>query len=325
MKKEPENLMKKQYDEMLESLIPFLGQYASKSGKEGSVYFVDDNFVVKEIVNNYRQERMALFFDCYIKEQQKFADGGCLIPRVYSSKIIKSQNADGSPRFSFYILEDKFPGNDIFVRISDNFYNDFYRSFSVKNSGVKLDEKEMNFETMRKYIDNFIVQNNFLMGLSDDKFDDIVKTVYKMLKDGKYSLPDVHVGNLLVNKDGFNLVDNYVLDKSSKPYLSEMKPEWFLTTRFLGVFRESAKVSVALQKSVILQNEGLETLYELQEQNMFFTEQVVKRVMISVKRCLKQNEPFELNSFISRMRKYLKWYLTENRIESCVKEIEKGE
>lgn len=127
-----ENLVKNQYDEMLENLIPFLGQFASKSGKEGSVYFVDDNFVVKEIVNNYRQEKIARFFDCYVKEQQKFADDGCLIPRVYSSKVIKSQNADGSSRFGFYILEDKFSGNDVFFA--------FLKTFSVISS-VLLERK----------------------------------------------------------------------------------------------------------------------------------------------------------------------------------------
>lgn len=326
MEKEIEIFEQKKYDEMLENLIPFLGQFASKSGKEGSVYFVDDNFVVKEIVNNYRQDKIARFFDCYVKEQQKFANEGCLIPRVYSSKVIKSQNADGSSRFGFYILEDKFQGNDIFVRISENFFSDFKRTFETGNCDVNLDQKDMSLDAMKKYINNFITQNNFLMGLSDDKFDALVLTVYKMFKKGKYSLPDVHAGNLLVNDKGFNVIDNYVIDKSSRSYLRQMDSGWFLTTRFLGVFKESVKISSALQQTAIEKKEGLATLYELQEKNMFYTEKVMKRVMISVKRCLSQNEPFELNLFISRLKSYMKNYVIEKSVvDDFAKEIEKGE
>lgn len=321
-----EELDFKNHDEMLEGLIPFLNRFASKKGKEGNAYFVGDDYIVKSIVNSYRQEKMATFFDCYIKEQQKFANQGLLIPKLYSYKIVNSLNEDGSSCVAFYILEEKFKGSDMFIRASDNFFGNFKRVFGVDYSeGIVNDEKSLMNESMKNYINGFINQNNFLMGLSDDKFDDLVTTVYKMFKHGKYSIPDVHAGNLLVNKDGFNVIDNYMLDRTSNGLFKTMSSERFLTTRFLNVFRENIKITSLLRDPAILKDQDWSKLYQLQEENMFYTGEVMKKLMISVKRCISQNEEFEINSFIPALKGHLHRFLDIKLIDDIAKDIEKGE
>lgn len=321
-----EELNIKDYDEALEQLIPFLNNFASKKGKEGRAYFVGDDYIVKSIVNNSRLGKMTEFFDCYIKEQQKFANQGLLIPKLYSYKAVKTTNEDGLECVDFYILEERFKGSDIFVRASKNFFDNFKRSFGSDQTEVSGDERKLAYDSMKNYIDGFISQNNFLMSLSDDKFDDLTKTVYRMFKDGKYSIPDVHTGNLLVNKDGFNVIDNYMIDRASKKgFWKTMTSEYFLTTRFLNVFKENVNISSVLKNQSVLKDHDWSTLYRLQEENMFYTGEVIKKLMISTKRCLSQNEEFNINTFIPALKGHLHRFLDDKQVDELAGDIEKGE
>lgn len=318
-------LTQAEYDETLDRLIPFLNQFPSKQGKEGYAFFIGDEYVVKAIVNSPRQEQMAQYFDCYIKEQQKFADKGYLLPRLYSYKVVNSMNIDGSTNISFYILEDKFNGNDIFTRSSNNFFQNFKMVYGEEyRESISAEQKEFAYKDMETYISGFIMQNIFLMGLSDDKFDKLVLSVYKMFKEGEYSIPDIHPGNLMVNRTGFNVIDNYMLDrKYTSKYLNKMQSETFLTTRFLNIFDESKKIRDVLREPEILQNKDLEKLQLLQKENMFYTQAVIKKLMLSIKRCISQNEPLDINAFISILRKRLSHYLDRNSINEMVLEIER--
>lgn len=314
------------YDKALERLVPFLNSFASKKGKEGRAYFVGEDFIVKSIVGSGRLGKMTEFFDCYIKEQQKFANQGLLIPKLYSYKAVKSSKEDGSECVDFYILEERFKGSDIFVRASKNFFDNFKRSFGSDQTGVSVDEKKLAYDSMKNYIDGFISQNNFLMSLSDDKFDDLTKTVYRMFKEGKYSIPDVHAGNLLVNKDGFNVIDNYMVDRASKKgFWKRMTSEYFLTTRYLNVFRENVNISSVLKSQEVLKDHDWSTLYHLQEENMFYTGEVIKKLMISAKRCLSQNEEFNINTFVPALKGHLHRFLDVKQVNELAEDIEKGE
>ncbi len=318
--------MQAEYDETLERLIPFLSQFASKQGKEGCAYFIGNEYVVKSIVNSSRQEQVAKFFDCYIKEQQKFADNGYLLPRLYSYKVVNSINDDGSPQIGFYILEDKFKGHDIFTKAANNFFANFKRVYSEDYKPDEFgDQRETAYKNMETYISGFIMQNMFLMGLSDDKFDKLVLSVYKMFKEGRYSVPDVHAGNLLVNGNGFNIIDNYIVDRSSTAkYLDNMKAGTFLPTRFLNIFNEHKKIKDIFQDPDIIKDNNLDKLYSLQEENMFYTQEVMKKIMLSIKRCIAQNEPLDLNGFIYTLRRRLGHYLAKEKAQEVVDEIERS-
>lgn len=322
----PNNNMQAEYDETLERLIPFLSQFASKQGKEGCAYFIGDEYVVKSIVNSPRQEQIAKFFDCYIKEQQKFSEDGYLLPRLYSYKVVNSINDDGSPQIGFYILEDRFNGHDIFTRSANNFFANFKRLYSEEYESDEFgDQREIAYKNMETYISGFIMQNVFLMGLSDDKFDKLVLSVYKMFKEGKYSVPDVHAGNLLANANGFNIIDNYMLDRSSTgKYFDNMKSGRFLPTRFLNVFDEHRKINDVLTDRSVIQKNNLDNLYSLQKENMFYTQEVMKKLMMSIKRCIAQNEPLDLNEFIYTLRKRLGRYLEQENVNKLVDEIERS-
>lgn len=318
-------LSQSEYDETLDRLIPFLNQYPCKFGKEGCAYFIGDEYVVKVIENSPRQEQLEALFDCYVKEQQKFVEAGCLSPTIYSYKKVRSINKDGLLNTNFYILEDKFKGNDIFTKSPTNFIENFKRAYSTNpQSQVSAEDKEIMLKGMETFISGFIVQNAFLMGLSDDKFDKLISSVYTMFKDGKYSVPDIHEGNLLVNEKGFNVIDNFMLDRqSTAKYLNSMKSETFLTSRMLNVFNENKKINDIFRDSDIIANNHLDKLYSLQQENMVYTEAVMKKMMSSIKKCIAQNEQLDLNLFISILRKRLEHYIGRERADVLSREIER--
>lgn len=314
-----------EYDETLSRLIPFLGQFPSKQGKEGTAYFIGDDYIVKSIVNSPRQDELAKFFECYIKEQQKFAKEGYLIPKLHAYKIVNSIGADGSSSMSFYTLQDRINGGDIFVRAADSFFENFKRVYDKDyEEETYSEDKEIAYSDMETYIQGFIFQNVFLSKLSQDKFDKLVKTAYNMYKEGEYSIPDIHAGNILVNKNGFNVIDNYMVDRTSNPkFYNVIKPDSFLTSRFLNVFNENLRISKTIKDPRLIKNANIQTLYKLDKENMFYTSKVIKKIMISIKKCIEKDDYFEINSFLAMLRRRLSHYLSQQQTESILKELEK--
>lgn len=214
------------YDLLLENIIDKLDKYPCKKGGEGTAYFVDGNFVVKKYDIDVDRYVNGLF-DGYCKEMQRFNENGIRVPKIYTwakiprenksqSELISSVKTDfyNSQANDYYILEEYISDRQLFYNSLGSCYNLFKHICPKDEFNYALKAPESNYELyheiVKGYVNDFALMNEYLTEVPIEQIDEFLYNSYVMFLDGKYSMPDLYSGNIMINSKNFSLIDNKV-------------------------------------------------------------------------------------------------------------------
>ena len=117
-----DGLPREECDKVLLEMVKHLKHCKYASGKEGTVYFVSDKYIVKKYENDAMWVVLNELFEAYCEENKRFADNGYSVPKIYSwLKIPRAHNIFES-RYSssydydydFYVLEERAEGRELY-------------------------------------------------------------------------------------------------------------------------------------------------------------------------------------------------------------------
>ena len=287
-------MTQKEKDEFLFGLIPHLKHFKSEKGAEGTVYFIDDKFIVKEylkpaVIGSVATVDFNKVFDLYCVEIKGFADKGYLVPKIYAWTKIQPKNnifsKDVYPRC--YILEERINGRALYLpKLSscDELFKDlvsknkFYNIMDNPNSNMVI-YKEM----VKRYISDYIFSNEYIISMSDNDLDAFISSIGNMFEEAEYGLPDVHSANVLMSDNKLILIDNYMAVKKDNAFFDEQTVEDFLLARLSILFGANEKV-FKLESKNNLANDS--EVINLIEQNSLFCYEALEKILKSMKRCL---------------------------------------
>ncbi len=203
-------------DKILASFVPNLGKFSWLSGTEGRVYFVDDDYVVKQYFA--RDEDAEMFFR-FCEEIKNFGDMGYAVPKVYSWTAIPSRN---KKLFNFYVLQERIKGSMLFESDLSKIYSRC-QSFCDKadfSKAIKYKAKNADLFGMivGEYIKAYLETNQALLSLSDSELERFVMTDYNMGVESLYSSPDVQSANIMFDGKKLTAIDNAFLGFKKENY-----------------------------------------------------------------------------------------------------------
>ena len=288
------NMMtREQREEFLSALILQLKKFKSKSGSEGTAYFVDDKFVVKEYargtVQNYQ---INLIFDLYCQEVQYFARQGYLVPEIYSwIKYTPSAgifSKDKEPKY--YILEEQISGRRLYLPSLSECYSFFEDNYSFKKFKKVINNPKENLslykEILHNYICDYIYANEFIEAMPESDLDAFIMSIAKMFEEAEYGLPDVHGSNVFMSDGKLKLIDNYMTVKKANNYFISQTVEEFLLARISILFEANKKVNEFASGKTLADIPGFMQIQSLSEKNSLLCEAALEKILKAMKRCL---------------------------------------
>lgn len=211
--------MDKKYKKFLNDLMPNLKAYPYKRGSEGMAYFIDNDFVIKyfEMVDlPYRA------FDNYCNEIQRFGDDGLACPKVYSWARVPIFEDDGKAH-SYYILEEQVQGEGLYPYEIEDLYPKMDISCSKGEFLKKIkkikENKELYIELLNEYSKTILERSEQLESLSTDEIRRFIESYIKINKNSVFSIPDLHVGNVIFDGEKLTLIDNTMIQENKKKWL----------------------------------------------------------------------------------------------------------
>lgn len=206
--------MDKKYKKVLSDLMPSLKTYPYKRGSEGMAYFIDNDFVIKyfEMVDlPYRA------FDNYCNEIQRFGDAGLACPKVYSWARVPIFEDDGKAH-RYYILEEQVQGEGLYPYDIEDLYPKMNLSMSKGEFLGKIkkikDNQELYIELLNEYSKTILERSGQLEALSTDEIRRFIESYIQINKNSIFSVPDLHVGNVLFDGEKLTLIDNTMIQEN---------------------------------------------------------------------------------------------------------------
>ena len=194
------------YKDYLSNVIPVLDGCSYLSGTEGSVFFVDNDFVVK----TYHEPIVDVdLFNSFFKEIQSFGDAGYAVPKVYSYVLKPRKGGSG---FSVYILQERIKGKNLFDLDILNFYECCKKFCSIDEFNLAVNDRENNPELfgliIREFISDFLNTNKNLLSLSESELERFISTDFHLSSKSRFSIPDVQAGNVIFDREKLTIIDN---------------------------------------------------------------------------------------------------------------------
>ena len=196
------------YDKLLVDLLPNLEHYSYLSGSEGRVFFVSDEFVVKEYYfhNDIDNET----FEAYCEEIKNFAEQGLSVPKIYAWTKFK-QEYNYTERF--YILEERVKGKHLFNEIADLYPRLKDRMTPEEfHKGIydSQNNKELYSKILIEYLNSINDSLFEVANMSDENIEKFVTSLYELYTTCNYSYPDLYEENLLFDGKKFTLIDQHM-------------------------------------------------------------------------------------------------------------------
>lgn len=200
----------------------------SKSGGEGTAYFFENYILKKYHPFEYWDPKS---FDGYFKELQKFYDEGCNIPSILD---YKSMNKDECLLLQERLFtKEIYPtGMKMFLTIDKKtnvidisplkfIYAECEGFCSRKEFSKAIDKADPNDPLysliVLTYLKIFLNTTKKLEAINDDVLDKFILDDAYMTFCGKYGVPDIHAGNVFVDRNAssikqMQIIDNFFLN-----------------------------------------------------------------------------------------------------------------
>lgn len=201
------------YDNLLLSVVFNLKDFPKKSGQEGTAYFIDENFVVKEIMGSQEGFFKYENFVSYCEEINGFREQGYPVPKIYSWTMLPASMFKKIGNFSFdryYILEERVKGKELFShRISESFEDckDFCSEKEFSDA-ILSHEGELYKKIVETYLQYFIDTNEQLEALPESVIEQLVLGDYHMMKNQKFGVVDMHNANIMFDGKKILMIDH---------------------------------------------------------------------------------------------------------------------
>ena len=196
------------YETMLESFLSDLNEYSYLSGSEGRVFFVSDEFVVKEYYfHNYIDDET---FESYCEEIKSFAEQGLSVPKIYAWTKFK-QEYHITPRF--YILEERVKGKHLFNEIADLYPRLKDRMTPEEfHKGIydSQNNKELYSKILIEYLNSINDNLSEIANMTDENIEKFVTSLYELYTTCNYSYPDLYEENILFDGKKFIFIDQHM-------------------------------------------------------------------------------------------------------------------
>ncbi len=314
-----------EYDSFLFEVIKNLDKYPSKKGGEGTAYFIGDNFVVKEYVKQnscIEDEIFDELFQYYFEEMKEFAEKGFSVPRFYSWLKIPNPNRllvrkhDHEMPFKYYVLQERVQGRNLYYDIDsiDESYDLIkhlcsFEDFSNMSDNLNFGDDALRVEILKTYILDYIMVNEMLESMPENELEKFIVSGHQMMLNGKYSVPDIYRGNVIIDSSKLSIIDNRVLEPDSGSLTWDNCNETLFNDMLLLLhLNTSARDSIFMLRVDFDTNEEL---FKLQKQNQKICAEVFKKI-INIFKARLHMKPLEQNSL---KKMYIKRILKEDSDE----------
>ena len=239
------DFQQKIYNNLLLSIVFNLKDFKRKSGQEGTVYFIDDNFVVKEIFG----EQIGFFtydnFENYCKELIEFNKQGAPIPKIYSWTMLPKNmfEPQGGLNFDrYYILEERVKGKELFASYLLGTFEDC-KDFCSKeefNSAILTKEGTLYKKIVENYLKYFLKTNQQLESLPINVIENFILSDYLMMKNQKFGANDMHNSNVMFDGSKLTMIDNSFVENFFASF-SDEKLRTIVMQDMLRILSENEK------------------------------------------------------------------------------------
>lgn len=297
--------------------IPNLGKYESRFGSEGTVFFVDDDIIIKKYFPETPSRVITNeLFEKYCKECENYYRKGYGIPEIYSWAAVPRTKTSG---IDYYLLEQRVSGRELFLSNIEEVYQKSSGWLNKRDFFYILQNPESSHVIYKKilfdFISDFREMNEKIESMPEDKMENFVWGVYGMLKDYYHAIPDVHAGNILYHENEMKLIDLFLeTDESLVQSLKLIPAESLLFARMIALFDSNADI-----KKYLSSDSYLLEINELIAFNEVICFEAMKKFIKVAKRfcdCIPPNEKW-WNRLILRIERIL----AKENAEKIIKEI----
>ena len=291
------DLSRDECDSILLALIPHLKKCPSKSGSEGTAYFVNDRYIVKKYNNEKKWVVLDDIFDAYCREIQMFGEKGYSVPKIYAwvkipikhHWLFESKSKESYYyTHDYYVLQEKAEGREIYLNKIDDIYEQVESMFKPNRFGRVLRSPEKFSEEyedlLSVYIRDFIRVNSFVENMSESEIDAFVSSIYGMYLDGSFSTPDIHSNNVIFNGSHLTIIDNYMAKRFVRSSIIDYEVEEFDVYRVLLMLRTNKKAGLYCRQFDKIAESQL--LHELVDENKILCTESAKKLFESIRRVL---------------------------------------
>ena len=298
------------YDKLLVDLLPNLERYSYLSGSEGRVFFVSDDYVVKEYYfHNYIDDET---FESYCEEIKSFAEQGLSVPKIYAWTKFK-QEYHITPRF--YILEERVKGKHLFNEIADLYPRLKDRMTPEEfHKGIydSQNNKELYSQILIEYLNHINENLSEIANMTDENIENFVTSLYELYTTGNYSYPDLYEENILFDGKKFILIDQHMRTSLVSPENEEDAKTNIIIDFFILFERLYSAIYITRCLDINLQ-QRVDKAKRLIEKNKY---DIALKFSKKIKSVL---APMSAKKFFNPT----KHFLDENRAKQIVDELEK--
>lgn len=288
------NLTQQDFDELLLDIIFNLRKYPhlkKASGDEGTVYFLDDNFVVKKYNSSiyFRFNPVDRFgvsaFDKYFSEMQRFYESGLSVNKYYSHITInKGEN------LGLYVLQERVKGKTLFEEkcLSQLFYKveDICTRQEFKTA-LNEQKGELYNLVVEYFINNFYETNKALNNVSDDELTRFILSDYNILNDGQFALLDTQASNVMFDNERLTIIDPALLsEKIVKTADSQRFNKIMVVRDMIMLFKNNIFAYTFLHCNKLI-GKGKLAYDNFVKENMLVTAKAIKRYVAATNDLIK--------------------------------------
>lgn len=271
------------YDNILLDSLKMLDGLPSKSGKEGTAYFLNDNYVIKSYKGNIAVV-MSMIIEPYVNEINNFIrTSGIRLPQIYTFMIVPG--GMGGVPFNYgsrlYLLMERVEGAPLFLEEKDLFADICMQQKYVNPSlinkslgGIDKDEVKADilYQVLTTLSEYYTQATTKLINLPDGKVEDMFARVITMFINGKHTMPDLNCTNLLLHNQDIKLIDPISLYPSAMPKSRrEKEVSMYMLMRCINLFADNAKMFGYYNVAKSYQEQGLVTKGQLEHIKQLFT------------------------------------------------------
>lgn len=226
------------------------GCYTYKKGGDGFAYFISDDLILKEFrVTCGAQEEYIFetYFEDYCKEIQMFSELGLSVPKIFAwcSLPTPEKRAKSSlPQFSYYILEERVRGRELYYPQVEDFYENYKNEMSLEEYQIKYKFPDRNngIGIYQNYFNDYININRCLESMPEKEIEKFILDAYRIYVNGEFAELDLYSTNVLYDGTTLKQIDQRFNKREESKTKKVKNRSEFMLTSLVKLFIYNAQV-----------------------------------------------------------------------------------